>query len=388
MWRWLALSLGLLLPAACGKSTSSVDLPPFAMRLQQVFGSGAGLGALMDLQAPPGDSRLFIAQRAGRIRVVQGGVLQTTPFLDISSRVVSNHGEAGLLSFAFHPQYLTDPQKQFVFVHFIEPTGNANGDIVVERYQLSSSNPNLLDASSAQPVIRIQHRDFDNHYGGRVAFGPDGMLYLSTGDGGGGGDTLMNGQNVATHLGKLLRLDVTTPPYTIPPNNPTWGAAQPSENWAIGLRNPFRYAFDSGQLYIADVGQGAREEVDVVQANSAGLNYGWNIMEGTQCFAGPCPPPGLTLTPPVYDYDHSQGCSIIGGYVYRGAAIPELQGQYLFSDYCSGFVRSLSFENGMATVKQAPMVNVGTNVTQSFGQDGAGELYILTGDGQVLRIVR
>jgi glucose/arabinose dehydrogenase len=388
MWRWLALSLGLLLPAACGKSTSSVDLPPFAMRLQQVFGSGAGLGALMDLQAPPGDSRLFIAQRAGRIRVVQGGVLQTTPFLDISSRVVSNHGEAGLLSFAFHPQYLTDPQKQFVFVHFIEPTGNANGDIVVERYQLSSSNPNLLDASSAQPVIRIQHRDFDNHYGGRVAFGPDGMLYLSTGDGGGGGDTLMNGQNVATHLGKLLRLDVTTPPYTIPPNNPTWGAAQPSENWAIGLRNPFRYAFDSGQLYIADVGQGAREEVDVVQANSAGLNYGWNIMEGTQCFAGPCPPPGLTLTPPVYDYDHSQGCSIIGGYVYRGAAIPELQGQYLFSDYCSGFVRSLSFENGMATVKQAPMVNVGTNVTQSFGQDGAGELYILTGDGRVLRIVR
>src|SRR5882762_5489106 len=257
MWHWLALSLGLLLPAACGKSTSSVDLPPFAMRLQQVFGSGAGLGALMDLQAPPGDSRLFIAQRAGRIRVVQGGVLQTTPFLDISGRVVSNHGEAGLLSFAFHPQYLTDPQKQFVFVHFIEPTGNANGDIVVERYQLSSSNPNLLDASSAQPVIRIQHRDFDNHYGGRVAFGSDGMLYLSTGDGGGGGDTLMNGQNPATLLGKLLRLDVSALPVATP------------EIWAMGLRNPFRYAFDipTGQLYIADVGQDQREEIDVVPAN-------------------------------------------------------------------------------------------------------------------------
>ena len=388
MWHSLALSLGLLLPAACGDSSSRVDLPPFEMRLQEVFGSGAGLGALMDLQAPPGDSRLFIAQRVGRIRIAQGGVLQTTPLLDISSRVVSNHGEAGLLSFAFHPQYLTDPQKQFVFVHFIEPTGNANGDIVVERYQLSSSNPNLLDVSSAQPVIRIPHRDFDNHYGGRVAFGPDGMLYLSTGDGGGGGDTLMNGQNLTTHLGKLLRLDVSTLPYTIPPDNPRWGAAQPNENWAIGLRNPFRYTFDAGQLYIADVGQGQREEIDVVQANSAGLNYGWNLMEGLRCFpnGGQCNMTGLTL--PVYDYDHSQGSSIIGGYVYRGAAIPELQGQYLFSDFCSGFVRSLSFENSMATVRQAPMVNVGTNVTQSFGQDGAGELYILTGDGRVLRIVR
>src|SRR5207245_2721371 len=194
MWHWLALSLGLLLPAACGKSTSG-DLPPFEMRLQQVFGSGAGLDALMDLQAPPGDSRLFIAQRVGRIRAVQGGVLQTTPFLDISSRVVSNHGEAGLLSFAFHPQYLTDPQKQFVFVHFIEPTGNVNGDIVVERYQVSSSNPNLLDVSSAQPVMRIPHRDFDIHYGGRVAFGSDGMLYLSTGDGRGWGETLRRGHN-------------------------------------------------------------------------------------------------------------------------------------------------------------------------------------------------
>src|SRR5882672_10684966 len=234
MWHSLALSLGLLLPAACGKSTSNngVTLPPFAMRLQPVI--TAGLSSPIDLQAPPGDSRLFIAERPGRIRVVQAGVLQTTPFLDISSRVTSNHGEAGLLSFAFHPQYLTDPQKQFVFVHFIEPTGNVNGDIVVERYQVSSSNPNLLDVSTVQPVIRIPHRDFDNHYGGRVAFGPDGMLYLSTGDGGGGGDTLMNGQNLATLLAKVLRLDVSGLPGTVTP-----------QIWAIGLRNPFRYAFDT-----------------------------------------------------------------------------------------------------------------------------------------------
>jgi len=371
MWHWLALSLGLLLPAACGKSTS-VDLP-FAVQLQQVLGSG--LSSPIDLQAPPGDSRLFIAERPGRIRVVQGGVLQTTPFLDISSRVVSNHGETGLLSFAFHPQYLTDPQKQFVFVHFIEPTGNVNGDIVVERYQLSSGNPNLLDVSSAQPVIRIPHRDFDNHYGGRVAFGSDGMLYLSTGDGGGGGDTLMNGQNPATLLGKLLRLDISTLPGTVMP-----------QIWAIGLRNPFRYAFDAGRLYIADVGQDQREEIDVVQANSAGLNYGWNLMEGMRCFpnGGQCNMTGLTL--PVYDYDHGQGCAIIGGYVYRGAAIPELQGQYLFSDLCTGFIRSLSLQNNVATVSEAPNVNVGTPL--SFGQDGFGEIYVLTADNRVLRIVR
>jgi len=373
MWRSLALSLGLLLPAACGKSTS-VDLPPFDMRLQQVFGGAAGLSSPIDLQAPPGDSRLFIAERPGRIRVAQGGVLQMTPFLDISSRVTSNHGEAGLLSFAFHPQYLTDPQKQFVFVHFIEPTGNVNGDIVVERYQVSSSNSNLLDVSSVQPVIRIPHRDFDNHYGGRVAFGPDGMLYLSTGDGGGGGDTLMNGQNPATLLGKLLRLDVSALPVATP------------EIWAIGLRNPFRYAFDGAQLYIADVGQDQREEIDVVQANTSGLNYGWNLMEGLRCYpnGGQCNMSGLTL--PVYDYDHNQGCAIIGGYVYRGAAIPELQGQYLFSDLCTGFVRSLRFDSGVAVVREAPMVNVGTPL--SFGQDGFGEIYVLTADNRVLRIVK
>src|SRR5438445_10348428 len=375
MWHGLALSLGLLLPAACGDSTSSVNLPPLAVRLQQVFGSTAGLVGPIDLQAPPGDSRLFIAERPGRIRVVQGGVLQMTPFLDISNRVLPPFaGEEGLVSFAFHPQFANG--QAFVFVHFVDKSQNANGDIVVERYQVSSSNPNLLDVSSAQPVIRIPHRDFDNHYGGRVAFGSDGMLYLSTGDGGGGGDTLMNGQNPATLLGKLLRLDISTLPGTVMP-----------QIWAIGLPNPFRYAFDAGRLYIADVGQDQREEIDVVQANSAGLNYGWNLMEGMRCFpnGGQCNMTGLTL--PVYDYDHNQGCAIIGGYVYRGAAIPELQGQYLFSDFCSGFVRSLSFDNGVATVKEA-MVNAGSFAVQSFGQDGAGELYILTADGGVLRILR
>jgi glucose/arabinose dehydrogenase len=381
----LAVAFGLLLPAACTFTDGDVTLPPFDVRLQQL-----ALGSLsgpIDLQAPPGDARLFIAERAGRLRIVQGGVLLPTAFLDISNRVLTD-GEAGLLSFAFHPQFASNPQQRFVFVHFIENILNTSGDIVVERYRVSSTNPNVLDTPGTE-VIRIPHRDmnFTNHYGGRVAFGPDGMLYLSTGDGGGGGDTLMNGQNAATLLGKLLRLDVSTLPGTVPPDNPVFPGATRNENWAIGLRNPWRYAFDAptGRLVIADVGQGRREEIDVVSAGASGLNFGWNIMEGMLCYPNaPCNMSGLTL--PVYDYDHGQGCSIIGGYVYRGAAIPELDGSYLFSDLCSGWLRSLLIVNGVVNVRQAPNVNVGTPL--SFGQDGAGELYILTGDGRVLQIVR
>jgi len=381
VWCSLALGLGLLLPAACGDSTS-VDLPPLEIRLQQVFGSAAGLSSPIDLQAPPGDSRLFIAERPGRIRVVQGGVLQTTPFLDISSRVTVQ-GEAGLLSFAFDPQYSTNG---FVYVHFVENTSTF-GDIVVERYQVSSTNPNVLQTPGTG-VIRISHPDANNHYGGRVAFGPDGMLYLSAGDGGGGNNQFMHAQDAGSHLGKLMRIDVSALPYTIPADNPVWpNNVGQNENWAIGLRNPFRYAFDSGQLYIADVGQDQREEIDVVSASAPGLNYGWSVMEGLRCFpnGGQCSMTGLTL--PVYDYDHGGGrCAIIGGYVYRGAAIPELQGQYLFSDLCTGFVRSLSLQNNVATVSEAPNVNVGTPL--SFGQDGFGEVYVLTADKRVLRIAR
>jgi len=380
MWHSLPVALGLLLPAGCNNSTSVAELPPFAMLLQPVITTG--LSSPIDLQAPPGDSRLFIAERPGRIRVVQGGVLQTTPFLDISSRVYTQ-GEAGLLSFAFHPNY---PTNGFVYIHFIESIPATFGDIVVERYQVSSGNPNMLDVSSMQPVIRFPHPDNTNHYGGRVAFGPDGKLYLSAGDGGGGDNQYMHAQDAVSHLGKLLRIDVSAPPYTIPADNPVWpNNVGRNENWAIGLRNPFRYAFDAGQLYIADVGQDAREEIDVVSASASGVNYGWNIREGTLCSAGPCSTLGLTS--PVYDYDHGGGrCAIIGGYVYRGAAIPELRGQYLFSDLCTGFVRSLSLQNNVATVSEAPNVNVGTPL--SFGQDGFGEIYVLTADNRVLRIAR
>src|SRR5258706_168828 len=400
-WHSLALCLGLLLAAACSNNgnngvspvaatmcgNGSNLMPPSLLpnpgpdfRLLQVVGSAAGLDGPMDLQAPSSDSRLFIAERPGRICIVQNGALLPTPFLDISSRVTTQ-GEAGLLSFAFNPQFSTNG---FVYVHFIENVPNTTGDIVVERYQVSS-NPNVLQTPGTA-VIRIPHREAGNHYGGRVAFGPDGMLYLSAGDGGGGNNQFGHAQDAASHLGKLLRIDVSTVPYTVPGNNPVWPNVGRNENWAIGLRNPFRYAFDAGQLYIADVGQDAREEIDVVSASASGLNYGWSIMEGTLCLAigGPCTTPGLTA--PVYDYDYTGGrCAIIGGYVYRGAAIPDLQGEYLFSDLCTGFVRRLSLQNNVATVTEEPNVNVGTPL--SFGQDGFGEVYVLTAENRVLKIV-
>ncbi|HET8746591.1 MAG TPA: PQQ-dependent sugar dehydrogenase, partial [Ramlibacter sp.] len=238
------------------------------------------------------------------------------------------------------------------------------------------------------------HRSFSNHKGGLVRFGPDGFLYLATGDGGGGGDPLGNGQNLDSLLGKLLRIDVrnasAAAPYAVPATNPFVG--QPNRRgkiWAYGLRNPWRYAFDppTGLLYIGDVGQGRFEEVDVSAAGAAGLNYGWNLMEATSCFGtASCDRAGLTLPVLEYGHDGNGGCSIIGGFVYRGSAIPELQGRYFYSDLCSGWLRSFVFSGGAATDPQQFIANMGSVI--SFGEDGQKELYVLTAAGQVLRIER
>jgi glucose/arabinose dehydrogenase len=401
--RILGLGVALLSVVACHMNSDMPMTPPpvsssFDLRLQQVFGPADGFSNLVDLQAPPGDPRMFIAERSGQIHLVRGdGTVAATPFLDLSGRVLPLVGEDGLLSLVFDPNFSTN---KFVYVHFIEKNLDPNGDIVVERYTVSSADPDVLDVSSATQVIRVPHHQATNHYGGRVMFGPDGMLFLSTGDGGGGNNQFGHAQDAASFLGKLLRIDVSAldaniaankvPPYDIPATNPVWPSVGRNENWAIGLRNPFRPAFDipAGRLYIADVGQGLFEEVDVVEASSAGLDYGWSIMEGTHCFgASTCDMTGLTL--PVYDYDHNSGeCAVIGGYVYSGSAMPQLQGTYLFSDLCLGFLRGLTLDaSGKATVVQAPMASVG-GFTQSFGRDGAGELYILTSDGRVLKIVK
>jgi glucose/arabinose dehydrogenase len=353
----------------------------------------SGLSAPMFLTSPAGDARLFIVERAGRIRIVQNGTVLAAPFLDINSRVTTL-GEGGLLSMAFDPQYASNGFF-FIFFTAIDPANpGVPGDIAIERFQVSSGDPNLADPAPLR-ILTIDHRAFANHNGGLVAFGPDGFLYIGTGDGGGGGDTLGNGQNLNALLGKLLRIDVSNAsagqPYTIPLQNPFVGqAGRRGEIWAYGLRNPWRYAFDAatGFLYIADVGQARIEEVNVAAAATAGLNYGWNITEGSLCYPGdPCVKQGLTLPVLEYAHDASGACSITGGRVYRGSAIPELQGRYFYSDFCSGWLRSFFYSNGAAAEQTDWNI---TNVGQifSFGEDTQKELYMLTSTGSAYRIVR
>jgi glucose/arabinose dehydrogenase len=357
--------------------------PPAALTLALAPFAG-NLASPTFLTAPPGDARQFIVERAGRILVVQGGAPLAEPFLDIRARTDVT-GEGGLLSMAFDPHYASNGR-------FYVYRTNASHDIVIERYT-ASGDPNRADPASGLTIIQIPHPTFTNHFGGLVAFGPDGYLYLGTGDGGSGGDPNGNAQNLNSLLGKLLRLDVANAsqavPYLIPATNPYRSqAGSRPEIWAIGLRNPWRYAFDADKLYIADVGQDQREEIDLEAASQGGLNYGWNRMEGSSCYgAQTCDRGGLAL--PVLDYTHADAgnpCSITGGYVYRGAAIPELAGHYFYSDYCAGFLRSFLAVDRTVTEQREWAVTKVAQAT-SFGRDGQGELYLL-GATAIWKIVR
>lgn len=349
--------------------------------LQEV---ASGLSTPLFLAAPRNDARLFIVERTGRVRIVKNGVLNATPYLDLSARIATT-GEGGLLSIAFDPDYATNG---FVYADFVDTSGN----IAIERFHVSA-DPDVADASPLR-ILSIAHPVNTNHYGGLLAFGADGMLYAGIGDGGGAGDVLGNAQNLAVLLGKLLRVDVRNAnpiqPYAIPPDNPfATRNDRRREIWAYGLRNPWRYAFDptSASLYIADVGQDRREEIDAVGAATAGLNYGWNAVEGTLCSpSDPCDKTGTVV--PVLDYPHDAtgGCSITGGYVYRGSAIPGIQGRYFYSDFCSGWLRSIAVVDGVATERvDWNIANVGSIL--SFGQDAQGELYMLSTNGKVYRLV-
>ncbi len=373
--------LCLLALAACEGSNPSNGEPPPAgdasIQLRQVVG---GLASPVHLAAPAGDARLFVVEQAGRIRIVQNGSLLPTPFLDITDRVGSG-GERGLLSVAFHPRYASNG---FLYVNYTDRAG----DTRVERYR-ASADPARADPATAQLVIGID-QPYSNHNGGLVSFGPDGMLYVGMGDGGGGGDPDENGQDPRELLGKLLRLDVDgAQPYAIPAGNPYAGRTDGRpEIWALGMRNPWRFSWDlaAGLLYVADVGQNRLEEVDVVPAGQAGLNYGWDVMEGSDCFEPRtgCDRAGLVV--PALEYTHDDGCSITGGFVYRGQDIPALRGHYLYADYCPGWIRSCRYAGGQATdARRWDVDNVG-NVT-SFGEDGRGELYVLTSGGGVYKIV-
>lgn len=324
-----------------------------------------------------GSGRLFVVEQAGRIWAVRDGQRLAEPFLDITNRVGSQGNEQGLLSVAFHPQFAENGR---FFVNF---TGR-DGNTVVTEYRVAADNPDRADPASASEILAVE-QPAPNHNGGLLKFGPDGMLYIGLGDGGAAGDPWGNGQNLDALLGKLLRIDIDGgTPYAIPADNPFADRtdARP-EIWAYGLRNPWRFSFDraTGDLFIADVGQNAQEEVHFQPASSpGGENYGWNIMEGDACFrAADCDRQSLELPVAVYGHSGAEGgCSITGGYVYRGAQFPQLAGVYLYADFCSGNLWTLTRSDDAWQSRLVGRIDIGAS---SFGEDDAGELYLVDRNG-------
>jgi glucose/arabinose dehydrogenase len=363
-------------------AVAAVALPPpgpVSLGLQEV---ASGLHFPLYLTSPPGDDRLFVVEKGGAIRVIQGGTVLDPPFLDLTSKVLSPGGEQGLLGLAFFPDYASS--GRFI-VHYVDLDGNTRVSLVHV-----SADPNRADPASESLVLANQ-KSSPAHNGGQILFGPDGMLYIGLGDGADADHG--HGQSLADLFGSILRIDVSSSaPYAVPPDNPFVGiAGDRAEVWSYGFRNPWRFSFDrgTGDLYIGDVGESTWEEVNVASAaDGAGraVNYGWSRMEGPECFgrAG-CDQAGLTL--PIVAYNHDTGCAVSGGYVYRGAAIPGLQGTYLYADYCRGWVRSFRMQGGVATEQTDwPSLATGKQVT-SFGEDAAGELYLVTQQGSVFKIV-
>jgi len=338
----------------------------------------------VDLQAPAdGTNRIFVVEQAGRIRgfLNRPDERTTFTFLDIQDRVRSVGNEEGLLGLAFHPKF---KDNGFFFVDF---TADSPRRTVIARYRVDAETPNRADPNSEVVILEIP-QPFSNHNGGQIAFGPDGFLYIALGDGGSGGDPRGNGQDTRSLLGALLRIDPDRPDggreYGIPSDNPFAGGNCPQagcreEIFAYGLRNPWRFSFDAptGRLWLADVGQNAWEEVDVVER---GNNYGWNRMEGNHCFSPMSGCDVTGLTPPVWEYDHSVGHSITGGYVYRGSIAPELVGRYVFSDFTTGRIFTLEYDGVQAT--NAELMDTDLNIA-SFEMGPDGELLICAFDGRI-----
>jgi glucose/arabinose dehydrogenase len=332
-----------------------------------------------------GDSRLFVMTQNGFIYIVQNGSLLTTPFLDVSSLLHADvfgggYTERGLLGLAFHPNYALNGQ---FFINYTDRSGST----VVARYRVSSDR-NLADPNSGE-ILLTQPQPYPNHNGGHLEFGPDGYLYIAMGDGGAAGDPQGNGQNPAALLGKILRIDVDGgTPYAIPADNPAF-TVNPDlapEVWAWGLRNPWRMSFDraTGDLYMGDVGQNNWEEVNFQPASSAGgENYGWNIFEATRFFSGAADPGTTTL--PFFEYPHSEGNSVTGGYVYRGTDLPSYDGAYFFGDFGSGRIWA-SYRDEAGAWQTNLFADTDLNIS-SFGQDVNGELYIVHYTGTVLKFV-
>ena len=313
--------------------------------------------------APVGDPRLFVVEQEGTIRILENGELRDPPFLDIRELVRAG-GERGLLGLAFHPDYAGNGR---FYVNYTD----VDGDTRIVAYTVSADDPNAADPASADELLFVE-QPAANHNGGWLAFGPDGLLYIGMGDGGGGGDPNRNGQNLNVLLGKILRIDVD---------------ADAPEVFALGLRNPWRNAFDGDKLYVADVGQNQWEEIHVVSLSDVGANLGWNVMEGMECFrAEACDRDAFNL--PIHTSSHDVGCSITGGYVYRGQAIPAIQGRYFFADYCAGIMWSLlhTGEGEPDVVSYAESLGV-IGPISSFALDSEGEMYVVIHDGRLMKFV-
>lgn len=334
---------------------------------------------LLVTHAGDDSGRLFVVEQDGAIWVLAGGQVLATPFIDLDERVGSEAYEQGLLGLAFHPHYA---DNGYFYVNY---TDN-NGDTVIARFSVSG-DPNVADAASERVLLQID-QPYVNHNGGHLEFGPDGYLYIGVGDGGSGGDPQGHGQNPDSLLGSLLRIDVDNgDPYAIPADNPFAAGGGAPEIWAWGLRNPWRFSFDAltGDLHIADVGQNQYEEINFLPGGAAGgANFGWNYREGAHAYTG-TPPEGLNLIDPVAEYDHSLGCSVTGGRVYRGSSLPAWAGVYIYGDFCSGIVFGLvQGADGQWINEQ--LYTLSANIS-SFGVDEDGEFYLVDRRGELYQLV-
>ena len=383
--RWLAwLSVVLLMQVVSlrtgegwGMGTGHVQTHDAVVELAPVVTSGLE-SPLFLTHAGDGSGRLFVVEQPGRVRVLELGKLLSVPFLDVTERVLFG-GEQGLLGLAFHPYYRRNGR------FFVNYNRKSDGATVLAEYRREQPNA----ASREERVLMVVPQPYANHNGGMIAFGPDGYLYIGRGDGGSRGDPGNRAQNPHELLGKILRIDVDHGDlYAIPADNPFAKGGGRPEIYAYGLRNPWRFSFDSytGELWVADVGQNKWEEIDLV---TRGGNYGWRTMEGFHCFepATDCQTAGLTV--PIMEYFHEAGrCSIIGGYVYRGTTIASLRGQYLYGDFCSGEIFSFKKSGESGSSHRATTILKTPWRLSSFGQDEAGELYLLDHGGGVYRLVQ
>jgi glucose/arabinose dehydrogenase len=382
---WLVGALWLVAASGCLNESSSRE----AVRVRLDLITSGLDDPVFATTAGDASGRIFIVQQGGQI-LVWNGALLPQPFLDLRP-LVSCCAERGLLGLAFHPNYAENGR---FFVHYTA----TNGDITIAEYHNPTPAANVANPNSGRILLVVDHHTYSNHNGGMLAFGPDGMLYAALGDGGSSGDPPNNAQNLSSLLGKILRLDVNTAgrlcldedlrpiPYCIPSDNPFVGRAGRDEIWHYGLRNPWRFSFDraTGDMWIGDVGQNQREEINLAPAGQRGMNFGWSHYEGSLVYNPNRPAPGAV--PPVAEYDNdARTCSVTGGYVYRGTAIPALRGGYVFADYCAGLIWTLRQTNGEWT--HHVLLQRSFSFLASFGEDEQGELLVVDHAGDVHRMV-